>query len=200
VAYCLDANTFIEAKNRYYGFDFCPAYWVWLDQEAASGKLLCVRAIYDEIAEGKDDLATWIKARSDGRWFCKIDAEDTQRAFKQVVAHVESRRRHYTDDAIARFMGRGDPWLLAYCLASQSYTRDSRASHPRSGSAGADSGCMPALDVKWIGLFDALHPCRRSALNYNLSAPTFPAAVSPRRLRYIAPRYCASDRRTDNAR
>ena len=25
--YLLDANVFIEAKNRYYGFDFCPAFW-----------------------------------------------------------------------------------------------------------------------------------------------------------------------------
>lgn len=28
--YLLDANVFIEAKNRYYGFDFCPAFWNWL--------------------------------------------------------------------------------------------------------------------------------------------------------------------------
>jgi hypothetical protein len=116
VAYCLDSNTFIEAKNRYYGLDFCPAYWEWLDREASAGQLLCVRAIYDEIAEGKDDLATWIKARSDGDWLCKIDAEDTQKAFKQVVTYVESRRGIYTDEAIATFMGRGDPWLIAYCL------------------------------------------------------------------------------------
>jgi hypothetical protein len=30
--YLLDTNVFIEAKNRHYGFDFCPAYWDWLDQ------------------------------------------------------------------------------------------------------------------------------------------------------------------------
>ena len=25
--YLLDANPFIEAKNRYYGFDICPGFW-----------------------------------------------------------------------------------------------------------------------------------------------------------------------------
>mgnify|MGYP006298525777 CR=1 FL=1 len=30
MAYLLDANVFIEAKNRYYGMDFCPAFWDWL--------------------------------------------------------------------------------------------------------------------------------------------------------------------------
>lgn len=27
MAYLLDANVFIQAKNRHYGFDFCPAFW-----------------------------------------------------------------------------------------------------------------------------------------------------------------------------
>ena len=30
MAYLLDANVFIQAKNLYYGFDFCPAFWDWL--------------------------------------------------------------------------------------------------------------------------------------------------------------------------
>lgn len=117
MAYCLDANTFIEAKNRYYGLDFCPAFWDWLDREAESDRLLCVRAIYDEIASGTDDLSLWIKGRNGHRWLCKIDAADVQRAYQTVVRYVESRRGHYTDDAIARFMAGADPWLIAYCLA-----------------------------------------------------------------------------------
>ena len=30
MSYLLDANIFIQAKNLYYGFDFCPAFWEWL--------------------------------------------------------------------------------------------------------------------------------------------------------------------------
>jgi hypothetical protein len=30
MAYLLDANVFIQAKNLYYGLDFCPAFWDWL--------------------------------------------------------------------------------------------------------------------------------------------------------------------------
>ncbi len=30
MAYLLDSNVFIEAKRRYYGFDFCPAFGDWL--------------------------------------------------------------------------------------------------------------------------------------------------------------------------
>lgn len=27
MAYLLDADVLIQAKNRHYGFDFCPAFW-----------------------------------------------------------------------------------------------------------------------------------------------------------------------------
>jgi len=30
MAYLLDANVFISAKNLHYGMDFCPAFWEWL--------------------------------------------------------------------------------------------------------------------------------------------------------------------------
>ncbi len=156
MAYCLDSNTFIEAKNRYYGLDFCPAYWDWLDQEATSGQLLCVRAIYDEVADGKDDLAAWIKARSSGAWLCKIDAEDTQRAFKQVVTYVESRRGQYTDDAIATFMGRGDPWLIAYCLAHGHALVTQERPQPEAKRRVPIPDVCNALGVDWIGGFELL--------------------------------------------
>ena len=29
MAYLLDADVFIRAKNLHYGFDFCPAFWDW---------------------------------------------------------------------------------------------------------------------------------------------------------------------------
>ena len=34
MAYLLDTNVFIQAKNLYYGFDFCPAFWDWLGRGA----------------------------------------------------------------------------------------------------------------------------------------------------------------------
>jgi hypothetical protein len=30
MAYLLDSNVFIQAKNLHYGLDFCPACWDWL--------------------------------------------------------------------------------------------------------------------------------------------------------------------------
>lgn len=30
MAYLLDADAFIRAKNLHYGFDLCPGFWDWL--------------------------------------------------------------------------------------------------------------------------------------------------------------------------
>jgi hypothetical protein len=37
MAYLLDANVFISAKNLHYGLDFCPAFWDWIIASNASG-------------------------------------------------------------------------------------------------------------------------------------------------------------------
>lgn len=156
MAYCLDSNTFIEAKNRYYGLDFCPAFWEWIDKEASAGRLLCVRVIYDEIVQGEDELASWMKERRDNGWLCKIDAEDTQSCFRQVVAYVESKRGQYTDDAILRFMGRGDPWLIAYCLANGHTLVTHERPQPEAKRRVPIPDVCNALGVRWIDGFDLL--------------------------------------------
>ena len=45
MAYLLDANVFIQAKNLHYGFDFCPAFWDWIDRENAAGKVYSIEKI-----------------------------------------------------------------------------------------------------------------------------------------------------------
>jgi hypothetical protein len=37
MACLLDTSVFIEAKNRHYGFDFCPAFWAGLDRPRPPG-------------------------------------------------------------------------------------------------------------------------------------------------------------------
>ena len=39
MTYLLDANTLIEAKNRYYRMTVCPAYWSWVGRDRKSTRL-----------------------------------------------------------------------------------------------------------------------------------------------------------------
>jgi hypothetical protein len=63
VAYLLDANVFVEAKNAYYGFDFAPGFWDWLDREHANGNVYSIEKVRDELIGGDDELADWAKTR-----------------------------------------------------------------------------------------------------------------------------------------
>lgn len=63
MAYLLDANVFIEAKRRHYGMDFCPAFWDWLAEGNADGRVFSIEKVGDELAAGGDELAAWAQER-----------------------------------------------------------------------------------------------------------------------------------------
>ena len=62
-AYPLDANVFIQAKNLHYGFEFCPAFWDWVDRKNAAGQVFSIERVGDEIFAGDDELAGWARQR-----------------------------------------------------------------------------------------------------------------------------------------
>jgi Domain of unknown function (DUF4411) len=49
MAYLLDTNVLIAAKNTYYGFDFCAAFWDWLDVAHQAGTVFSIERVYDEL-------------------------------------------------------------------------------------------------------------------------------------------------------
>lgn len=63
MAYLLDSNIFIQAKNLHYGFDFCPAFWDWILQQNNGGNVFSIQKVHDELVAGVDELAQWAGAR-----------------------------------------------------------------------------------------------------------------------------------------
>lgn len=74
MAYLLDADVFIRAKNEYYGFELCPGFWDWLELMNAEGTVCSVEAVLLELIEGDDDLARW--ARDHRSFFLSPTAAD----------------------------------------------------------------------------------------------------------------------------
>jgi hypothetical protein len=107
----LDANVFIEAKNRYYAFDICPGFWDWMDHIVSGGDVLSIIMVRDELIRGKDDLAEWIEERRHSRWFRPVDDPKTQRIFAEIVASVQA--ADYRPAAKEKFLSGADPWLVA---------------------------------------------------------------------------------------
>lgn len=61
MAYLLDANVFIQAKNLHYGFDFCPAFWDWLSAQHAQGLVFSISQVIGVIGVRPQYCANWSK-------------------------------------------------------------------------------------------------------------------------------------------
>ena len=108
----LDANVFIEAKNRWYPFDRVPKFWAFLAAEIDAGSISCPKYVYDEIMQGKDQLAVWIRARKSKGLCIKADA-DVQVEYRKIVAYVSSK---YPRNQYEEFLSGADPWLIAAAM------------------------------------------------------------------------------------
>ncbi len=108
--FLLDSNIFIEAKNRYYGFDFCPIFWDFIDKEINKNTILTIKEVYNELSNGNDDLTHWIKERKDSAFFISFDDEETQKEFAQIAQYVVD---NFSQEEANKFLSVADPWLIA---------------------------------------------------------------------------------------
>lgn len=107
--YLLDANTYIQAKNQYYGMDICPAYWDWLDTQFQQGTIASVDMIGRELKDGNDELADWARARPEH--FIQNDDAETQGVFSNLVQTVMV--GDYNQGNRDNFLAKADPWIIA---------------------------------------------------------------------------------------
>jgi len=111
--YLLDTNVFIEAKNRYYGFDICPGFWQWLLADPPGQRLASIKGVADELLAGTDELATWVRANADA-FFLEAD-EPVVAAMPAVTGWASGQT--YAQEAVADFLSKADFSLVAHALA-----------------------------------------------------------------------------------
>lgn len=111
--YLLDANTFIEAKNRYYSMVVCPGYWEWMLRSHELGHIASIDMVKHELERGNDELKDW--ARENSQIFINVDDDDTQKAFSEIAAYSASLNMHH--GALDEFLSVADPWLVAKARA-----------------------------------------------------------------------------------
>jgi uncharacterized protein DUF4411 len=114
MAYLIDTDIFIAAKNLHYGMDFCPAFWDWLVSANQSGRLRSIEAVYDDLVESGDEVAEWAKARDDG--FFLSPAESDLPALGQVTQWINDHQT-YTPAAKQTFLNCSDYFVVSQALA-----------------------------------------------------------------------------------
>lgn len=113
MAYLIDSNVFMQAKNLHYGMDFCPAFWEWLIMKNKEKVVFSIEKVGDEIKAGADELAAWA-SKLGPEFFLKPDATILP-ALAKVSAWVTS--QGYEPAAVNTFLQGADYYLIAYALA-----------------------------------------------------------------------------------
>jgi hypothetical protein len=116
MAYLLDADVFIRAKNLHYGLDFCPAFWEWLATNNAAGKVFSVEKVESEILAIADELSEWAASRGTGFF---LRPESATLPALAAVSEWASSVARYEASAISEFLQIADYYLVAHAHAGQ---------------------------------------------------------------------------------
>jgi hypothetical protein len=138
MTYLLDANVFIQAKNLHYGFDFCPAFWRWLERENDGGRVLSTEKVGDELIAGNDELAKWAETRGE-RFFMAPDSTVVP-ALTRVSTWATT--KGYEPAAVATFLQVADrPRAHSGNDCRSCYYRGGRDTHCRAERQRRDMPC-----------------------------------------------------------
>jgi hypothetical protein len=114
MAYLIDTDIFIAAKNLHYGMDFCPGFWDWLVEANRAGKLVSIEAVHDDLADGGDELAEWAKEREEG--FFIAPTERDLPALGHITQWINDHQT-YTPAAKQTFLNCSDYFIVAQAMA-----------------------------------------------------------------------------------
>lgn len=109
--YLLDSNVFIEAYRNYYPMDLFPKFWEWLESMNQKENICSTESIYEEIEDGKDELANWVKDRKKGEWFLPDSDLTTQQNYSDMATWIMGEK--YKPHAKFDFLSKADLWLIA---------------------------------------------------------------------------------------
>jgi len=107
--YLLDSNIFIQSKNTFFAFDICPGFWKWL---STSDKIHSISKVRDELLDGKDELAEWIKNGVNNSFFIEED-EKIQLCYRDIAEYVYALPERFKPGVKAHFLSKADGWLIA---------------------------------------------------------------------------------------
>jgi hypothetical protein len=151
MAYLLDADVFIQAKNLHYGLDFCPAFWDWLIASNTAGRVFSIEKVGDEIAAGGDELTDWAADRA-ATFFLKPDA-----AILPALGAVSNwvTVQNYEPAAVNTFLQVADYYLVAHALAHGHIVVTHEKAHPTARKIKIPNVCI-GLKIKCVNPFEML--------------------------------------------
>ena len=151
MAYLLDSDVFIQAKNLHYGFDFCPAFWAWIDAAHRAGVVRSIDRVRDELVGGEDELSEWARGRGN-EFFLEPDAATVP---SLRVTSTWASGGEYEPSAVATFLGVADFYLVAQAHAHEHTVVTHEVASPSTKKIKIPNACI-AMNVRCITPFAML--------------------------------------------
>jgi hypothetical protein len=151
VTYLLDSNVFIQAKNLHYGFDFCPAFWDWIDEWNNKELVFSIEKVRDELLGGADELATW--AGNHGTGF--LLAPDAGILPSLQHTSTWASRGDYEPAAVNTFLQVADYYLVAQAHAYNHIVVTHEISSASTRKIKIPNACL-GLDIKCMTPYEML--------------------------------------------
>lgn len=164
--FLLDSNIFIEANRVTYPLEVFPGFWEWLDQQNETGTVKSIKPVYEELAEGNDNLAEWVKERNSQSWFLYVDDDETQQAYSEIVNWVMSQNNKYSEAVRSDFLRVADPWLIAKAMTTNSQIVTHESNDPNCRKKVLIPVVSDSFNVKTIGTMDLM---RLTGVRFGLS-------------------------------
>jgi hypothetical protein len=155
--YVLDADVLIQAKNDFYGMDFCPAFWPWLIEAHNKGLVCSIEPICEELKqtatdeEDEDELSKWVKSEGS----CLFHPLDQLTVSQLPAVATWSNSQRYTPSAVSKFLGCADMYIVAFGLAHK-FTVVTHEKPSESVNKLKIPDACRGLNVKCIRLFEML--------------------------------------------
>jgi hypothetical protein len=119
--FLLDANIFIEAHRRYYGFDLCLGFWIALVKQYQADRVFSIDRVKEELTPKQkhpDKLSRWTKQKSLNGFFKKTNTKAIVDYFGEMNRFIE-KESQYKLAAKAEFAEVADGWLIACAKAEE---------------------------------------------------------------------------------
>ena len=151
MAYLLDSNVLITAKNLYYGMDFCPGFWDWLKKAYEKEKVNSVAKVRDEIFAGDDELFDWVKSLPKA-FFLQPQQSDVD-ALQKISSWVTTGK--YDQAAVAQFLQLADYYICAQALTGEHTVVALEVPSESRKRVKIPDVCL-AMNIPYINTFDLL--------------------------------------------
>ncbi len=114
--FVIDADVFIEAKDRYYAFDIAPVFWDTLIAQVSQGRIRSIDRIKKQLEDGNDELTNWISRGNLNDAFCSSEQVDVIASYREIMEWVQNNTQ-FKSAARAAYANDPDAWLIAFAMA-----------------------------------------------------------------------------------